>query len=71
MIDWPANKITKRKVERLVPYARNARTHSAEQVKEIAASIKEWGWTITVLIDEVGGIIAGQLWRGLLGRIVN
>ena len=39
----------------LVPYARNARTHSEDQVAQIAASIKEWGWTTPVLVDEAGG----------------
>jgi DNA modification methylase len=43
-----------------VPYARNARTHSPEQVDQIAASIREWGWTTPVLVDEAGGIIAGH-----------
>jgi ParB-like chromosome segregation protein Spo0J len=47
-------------VDALIPYARNARTHSDEQVAQIAASIKEWGWTTPVLIDEDGGIIAGH-----------
>lgn len=44
----------------LVPYARNARTHSDEQVAQIAASIREWGWTVPVLVDEAGSIIAGH-----------
>ncbi len=44
----------------LIPYARNARTHSDAQVAQIAASIREWGWTNPVLIDETGGIIAGH-----------
>ena len=44
----------------LIPYARNARTHSDAQVAQIAASIREWGWTNPVLIDEAGGIIAGH-----------
>jgi hypothetical protein len=44
----------------LVPYARNARTHSPEQVAQIAASIREWGWTVPVLVDESGTIIAGH-----------
>jgi len=43
-----------------VPYPRNARTHSAEQVDQLVASIKEWGWTTPVLLDEAGGIIAGH-----------
>lgn len=58
--DWPADKIERRKIDDLVPYARNARTHSDEQIAQIAASIKEWGWTIPILIDEGGGIIAGH-----------
>lgn len=57
---WPADKIEKRKVDDLIPYARNARTHSDEQVAQIAASIKEWGWTTPILIDEEGEIIAGH-----------
>lgn len=58
--EWPADKVERRSVEGLVPYARNARTHSDEQVAQIAASIKEWGWTVPVLVDEDGGIIAGH-----------
>ena len=57
---WPADKIERRKVDALIPYARNARTHSEEQVAQLAASIKEWGWTTPVLIDEDGEIIAGH-----------
>jgi DNA modification methylase len=60
MKNWPADKIERRSVDALIPYARNARTHSDEQVAQIAASIKEWGWTTPVLIDEDGGIIAGH-----------
>jgi hypothetical protein len=47
-------------VERLIPYAMNARTHSEEQVAQIAASIKAFGWTNPVLIDGDKGIIAGH-----------
>ena len=57
---WPADKIEKRKVDDLIPYARNSRTHSDEQVAQIAASINEWGWTTPILIDEDGGLIAGH-----------
>ena len=57
---WPADKVERRSVESLVPYARNARTHSDAQVAQIAASITEWGWTTPVLVDEKGGIIAGH-----------
>jgi DNA modification methylase len=47
-------------LETLVPYAKNSRTHSDEQVSQIAASIREFGWTNPVLIDELGTIIAGH-----------
>lgn len=56
----PADKVERWAVSRLIPYARNARTHSDAQVAQIAASIKEWGWTTPVLVDEQGGIIAGH-----------
>jgi ParB-like chromosome segregation protein Spo0J len=56
----PADKVEKWSIDKLIPYARNARTHSDEQVAQIAASIKEWGWTTPVLVDENGGIIAGH-----------
>lgn len=48
------------KVADLVPYANNARTHSDEQVAQIAASIKEFGWTNPILVDGENGIIAGH-----------
>ena len=57
---WPADKVERRKVSDLVPYARNARAHSDEQVMQIAASITEWGWTVPCLIEPGGGIIAGH-----------
>lgn len=47
-------------LEALVPYARNSRTHSEAQVAQIAASIREFGFTNPVLIDADGGIIAGH-----------
>ena len=57
---WPADAVERRPVAALVPHARNARTHSDEQVAQIAASIREFGWTIPVLVDEQGTIIAGH-----------
>jgi len=53
-------KIEQRAVEKLIPYARNSRTHSDAQVAQIAASIKEWGWTTPILIDETEQVIAGH-----------
>lgn len=46
-------------IDALIPYARNSRTHSDEQVAQVAASIKEFGFTNPVLIDEQGGIRVG------------
>lgn len=56
----PADKVQRWPIEKLTPYARNSRTHSDTQVAQIAASIREWGWTTPVLVDEGGGIIAGH-----------
>jgi len=52
VVKWP--------IEKLIPYARNARTHSDEQVIQIAASIAEFGWTNPVLIGPDGIVIAGH-----------
>ena len=49
-----------RKVEALIPYARNPRTHSPGQIAKIAASIVEYGWTNPILVDGDNGIIAGH-----------
>nr|CUV26230.1 conserved protein of unknown function [Ralstonia solanacearum]CUV34248.1 conserved protein of unknown function [Ralstonia solanacearum]CUV38251.1 conserved protein of unknown function [Ralstonia solanacearum]CUV62057.1 conserved protein of unknown function [Ralstonia solanacearum] len=49
-----------RQVAALIPYARNPRTHSDEQVARIAASIVEYGWTNPVLVDGENGVIAGH-----------
>jgi ParB-like chromosome segregation protein Spo0J len=57
---WPANQIERWPIDRLVPYARNARTHTDAQIAQIAASIREWGWTIPVLVAEDGTILAGH-----------
>ncbi|OJU26687.1 MAG: DNA modification methylase [Nitrobacter sp. 62-13] len=47
-------------IDRLIPYARNARTHDDNQVAQIAASIVEFGWTNPILADAEGGIVAGH-----------
>ena len=59
-MNWLADKIEQWPTAKLLPYARNARTHSDAQVAQIAASIKEFGFTNPVLIDGEGGIIAGH-----------
>ena len=53
-------KVEYKKIKELIPYCNNSRTHSDEQVLQIASSIKEFGFTNPVLIDEQGGIIAGH-----------
>jgi ParB-like chromosome segregation protein Spo0J len=55
-----SQKIISIKTDTLIPYAGNSRTHSAEQVAQIAASIKEFGFNNPVLVDADGGIIAGH-----------
>lgn len=60
MKEWPADNVERVPVEKVIGYARNARTHSDEQIDQIAASMKEWGWTVPILIDEEGMIIAGH-----------
>ncbi len=52
VVTWP--------VEKLIPFARNARTHSADQVAQIAASIAEFGWTNPILAGADGIVIAGH-----------
>lgn len=53
-------KIVTRKTAELTPYARNSRTHSSEQVAQIAASIEEFGFANPILTDDDGGVIAGH-----------
>lgn len=57
---WPADEVSRRPVASLAPAARNARTHSDEQIGQLADAITKWGWTTPVLIDEDGTIIAGH-----------
>ncbi|XIA64485.1 ParB/Srx family N-terminal domain-containing protein [Bradyrhizobium sp. TZ2] len=52
METWP--------VDRLRPYERNSRRHSAEQIEQIAASIRQWGWTMPILTADDGMVLAGH-----------
>ena len=47
-------------LERLKPYARNAKTHGADQVAKIAGSMAQFGWTVPVLVAGDGEVIAGH-----------
>lgn len=59
-IKWPIDRHERRSIDLLIPYARNARTHSDKQVDQIAQSLQQWGWTNPVLVDESNNIIAGH-----------
>src|SRR6202045_5078240 len=59
-VAWPADKVERWPLTKLIPHRRNARTHSDEQVAQVAASIREFGFTIPVLVDEQGTLIAGH-----------
>ena len=53
-------RIELRSLRVLLPYARNSRTHSDEQIAQVAASIREFGWTNPILVDGEGTVIAGH-----------
>ena len=56
----PDTRIKHRPIGALAPWARNARTHSKKQIRQIADSIRRFGFTNPVLIDEAGTILAGH-----------
>ena len=60
MKKWPADKVERIALDAISFMPNNSRTHSDEQVEEIAASISEWGWTQPILIDSKNRIIAGE-----------
>lgn len=55
-----ASQIIQQRTDVLLPYAKNSRTHSAEQVAQIASSIREFGFTNPILVDADNGIVAGH-----------
>ena len=57
---WPADRVERWPIERLIPYANNPRLHSEDDLDKIAASILKWGWTNPALVDENGTLIAGH-----------
>ena len=57
---WPADRLERWPIERLIPYANNARRHSEADLDKLAASIRKWGWTTPVLVDEEGNLLAGH-----------
>jgi hypothetical protein len=57
---WNAAEIETMRVEDLIPYDRNPKIHPDTQIRQLANSIREWGWTMPILIDENDQIIAGH-----------
>lgn len=58
--EWADRPLVRRKVSQLVPYARNARVHSDEQISRLMGLIREFGFTNPILIDENDRILAGH-----------
>jgi len=57
---WTANEIVQKRIDELIPYDRNPRKHPDSQIEELANSIRQWGFTAPILIDEGGVVIAGH-----------
>jgi DNA modification methylase len=57
---WPAERIEYWAIEQLIPYADNARLHSEADIDKLVGSLRRWGWTNPVLVDEDGVLIAGH-----------
>ena len=66
---WPADRVERWPIERLIPYANNPRVHSEADLDKIAAAIRTWGWTNPVLVDEEGVLIAGHARVGAAARL--
>src|SRR5690606_9372414 len=59
-VTLPSLALEYRAIDELIPFVNNARTHSDAQVAQLAASIREFGWTNPVLVDGANGVIAGH-----------
>jgi DNA modification methylase len=57
---WPADRVERWPIEQLRPYANNCRLHTEADLDKIAAAILKWGWTMPVLADELGVLLAGH-----------
>jgi DNA modification methylase len=60
LVAWPAAKVESWSIERLIANPRNVRIHGPEQIEQIRASLREFGWTMPVLVRENGMLIAGH-----------
>jgi DNA modification methylase len=66
---WPADRVERWPIERLIPYATNPRLHTEADIDKIAASILEFGWTMPVLVDEKGMVIVGAAPVGAAAKL--
>jgi DNA modification methylase len=66
---WPAERIEHWPIERLIPYANNPRLHRDADLDKIAASMRRFGWTSPVLVDENGELIAGHCRVGAAAKL--
>ena len=57
---WAANNVVQKSIMELIPYERNPKMHPESQIIELANSLRQWGWTMPILIDEAGTVIAGH-----------
>lgn len=60
MNEWAAKEIVYRSTSELIPYDRNPKIHPDSQIDQLANSIRQWGWTMPILIDEGNQVIAGH-----------
>ncbi len=67
---WPADRVGRLRVERVLAYRHNARTHTPEQIKQIGDNIKRFGFTMPVIVDEHGVLIAGHA-RAAAARLLG
>jgi len=56
MPKWPADSVERRPIERLTPYLGKTRKHPDAQIRQVADSIVQWGWTIPVPAGDDGGL---------------
>ncbi len=66
---WPADQFERWPIERLIPYANNPRLHCEADLDKIAAAILKWGWTMPVLADEQGVLLAGHARIGAAAKL--
>lgn len=60
MANWSADKIQQKNVDDLIPYDRNPNIHPDSQIDQLVNSVREWGWTVPILIDENDMVLAGH-----------